>query len=86
MNSLVRRLERKGGPLLLSWKAKDGQVGSSLELLEGSWRLIYSSAFNSGNLGGRRPGPPAALVPIVLGQIYQDINLQSVRNDMKHEK
>jgi hypothetical protein len=44
----------------------------------GTWRLIYSSGFNSGSLGGSRPGPPAAFVPLILGQIYQVIDTQQV--------
>jgi hypothetical protein len=49
-----------------------------MDKLAGTWRLIYSSGFNGGSLGGRRPGPPAALVPLVLGQVYQVINNQTV--------
>lgn len=37
-----------------------------------------SSGFNSGSLGGRRPGPPAAFVPLTLGQVYQEIDLKVV--------
>lgn len=40
-----------------------------------------SSGFNSGSLGGRRPGPPAALVPLVLGQVYQVIDCQAVSGE-----
>lgn len=29
----------------------------------GTWRLLYSSAFEGGNLGGSRPGPPASIGP-----------------------
>ena len=39
------------------------------EKLAGMWRLVYTSGFNTGSLGGRRPGPPAALVPTTLGQV-----------------
>lgn len=35
----------------------------------GRWRLLYSSAFGSGSLGGRQPGPPAAIVPFSIGQV-----------------
>eukprot|EP00878_Enallax_costatus_P022275 GHUV01023620.1.p1 GENE.GHUV01023620.1~~GHUV01023620.1.p1 ORF type:complete len:178 (+),score=50.70 GHUV01023620.1:323-856(+) len=45
-----------------------------MDRLAGTWRLIYSSGFNGGSLGGSRPGPPAALVPTVLGQVYQVID------------
>ena len=42
---------------------------STLGQLNGTWRLVYSSGFASGSLGGLRPGPPAALVPVTLGQV-----------------
>ena len=42
--------------------------------LAGRWQLVYSSAFaDFGSLGGLRPGPPAALSPVKLGQVYQDV-------------
>ena len=40
-----------------------------MSLLSGTWRLVYSSAFASGSLGGFRPGPQAALVPVTIGQV-----------------
>ena len=42
---------------------------STMSLLTGTWRLVYSSAFASGSLGGFRPGPQAALVPVTIGQV-----------------
>ena len=42
---------------------------SPMELFSGTWRLVYSSAFASGSLGGFRPGPQAALVPVTIGQV-----------------
>ena len=42
---------------------------SPLSQFGGTWRLVYSSAFASGSLGGFRPGPQAALVPITIGQV-----------------
>jgi hypothetical protein len=47
----------------------------------GTWRLVYSSGFNTGSLGGRRPGPPAALVPTILGQVYQRIDSSKAHLD-----
>ena len=48
--------------------------GGGMAALAGRWQLVYSSAFaSSGSLGGLRPGPPAALSPAKLGQVYQDI-------------
>lgn len=43
--------------------------GSTLGMLSGTWRLVYSSGFASGSLGGLRPGPQAALLPITIGQV-----------------
>ncbi len=38
-------------------------------MLGGTWRLVYSSGFASGSLGGLRPGPQAALLPVTIGQV-----------------
>ena len=51
----------EGGP--------EGASGSTMGLLSGTWRLVYSSAFASGSLGGLRPGPQAALIPVTIGQV-----------------
>ncbi len=32
---------------------------ATMQQLGGTWRLIYSSGFSSGSIGGSRPGPPA---------------------------
>lgn len=53
----------------------------SLSTLEGRWKLIYSSGFIGGNLGGRRPGPPKDLLPIKLGDVFQDIDIYSKKLD-----
>eukprot|EP01025_Chloroclados_australasicus_P065506 TRINITY_DN8925_c0_g4_i3.p3 TRINITY_DN8925_c0_g4~~TRINITY_DN8925_c0_g4_i3.p3 ORF type:complete len:163 (+),score=15.49 TRINITY_DN8925_c0_g4_i3:167-655(+) len=45
-----------------------------MEQLEGAWRLLYTSAFESGSLGGARPGPPAALTPVKLGTVLQVVD------------
>ena len=42
---------------------------SAMSRFSGTWRLVYSSAFASGSLGGFRPGPQAALVPVTIGQV-----------------
>ena len=42
-----------------------------MDMLNGTWRLVYSSAFSRGGLGGSRPGPPPALVPFKLGQVWK---------------
>jgi hypothetical protein len=53
--------------------AEEGSAGgagaSTMGQLNGTWRLVYSSGFASGSLGGLRPGPPAALVPVTIGQV-----------------
>lgn len=42
---------------------------SGLAQLSGTWRLVYSSGFSSGSIGGRQPGPTAGLLPARLGQV-----------------
>lgn len=44
-----------------------------MALLDGRWRLLFSSGFTSGSLGGRRPGPSFGSLPLTLGPVYQDI-------------
>ncbi|GFH21051.1 PAP_fibrillin domain-containing protein, partial [Haematococcus lacustris] len=75
---LVAALTAACRPPVLSW-APLGH--SSLDQLQGCWRLLYTSGFNTGSLGGQRPGPPAALVPVALGQIYQVIDASQARLD-----
>ncbi|KAI8471388.1 MAG: hypothetical protein J3K34DRAFT_468317 [Monoraphidium minutum] len=83
VDALAARLEAAGGgDADLGWTASSlGGGESGAEQLGGTWRLIYSSGFNSGSLGGRRPGPPAAFVPLVLGQVYQVIDPAAARLD-----
>eukprot|EP01026_Neomeris_dumetosa_P074805 TRINITY_DN78186_c0_g1_i7.p1 TRINITY_DN78186_c0_g1~~TRINITY_DN78186_c0_g1_i7.p1 ORF type:complete len:333 (-),score=30.33 TRINITY_DN78186_c0_g1_i7:321-1235(-) len=72
IEGLVQELISVGGTPL-SWKAgREDQ--STMDLLQGVWRLAYTSAFTSGSLGGSRVGPPAASIPVILGSIYQVIN------------
>ncbi|CAL0316710.1 unnamed protein product [Lupinus luteus] len=55
-----------------------GLVDLSVDIdkLQGRWKLIYSSAFSSRNLGGSRPGPSTGrLLPISLGQVFQRIDI-----------
>jgi len=47
--------------------------------LGGRWRLVYSSGFGSGSLGGRRPGPPPPAAQF--GQVFQDIDTQKQQLD-----
>ncbi|XP_002977538.2 plastid-lipid-associated protein 6, chloroplastic [Selaginella moellendorffii] len=53
------------------------ELPRDLDKLQGKWRLVYSSAFASGNLGGSRPGPRAARFPLTLGPVYQRIDVLS---------
>ncbi|GBF92845.1 hypothetical protein Rsub_05464 [Raphidocelis subcapitata] len=83
VDALAARLEAAGGgDVRLSWTTNEASPDqSSMERMDGTWRLIYSSGFNTGSLGGRRPGPPAAGVPLVLGQVYQVIDTRAARLD-----
>ncbi|KAJ1276151.1 hypothetical protein BS78_05G192100 [Paspalum vaginatum] len=69
-DAAARELEAAcGGPVDLS---------RDLDMLQGRWRLVYSSAFSSRTLGGSRPGPPTGrLLPITLGQVFQRIDVVS---------
>lgn len=61
-DAAAKELEAAGGPVDLS---------TDVDKLQGRWKLIYSSAFSSRTLGGRRPGPPLGrLLPITLGQVW----------------
>ncbi|CAH9136299.1 unnamed protein product [Cuscuta epithymum] len=65
----AKALEEAGGPVDLQGDA---------DILQGRWKLIYSSAFSSRTLGGSRPGPPLGrLLPITLGQVFQRIDVFS---------
>ncbi|KAG2483968.1 hypothetical protein HYH03_017213 [Edaphochlamys debaryana] len=83
VEELCAQLEGLGGAVALAGApgaaaaaavAGGGPHSAPSDLLGGSWRLVYSSAFNTGSLGGRWPGPPAALFPAQLGQVYQRID------------
>ncbi len=59
----------------IEWLGAEAMTSIDLaESLPGLWRLVYSSAFTSGNLGGSRPGPQASLLPTQLGQVYQRVD------------
>lgn len=54
---------------------------SALNGLNGVWRLVFSSAFKTGNLGGNRPGPFSIQLlgsPFSLGQVSQRIRVKEV--------
>jgi hypothetical protein len=79
VDKLCSRLEEAAGPITLRWStSRSSPDASTMDKLAGTWRLVYSSGFNGGSLGGSRPGPPAALVPTVLGQVYQVIDADKV--------
>ncbi|GAQ81022.1 plastid-lipid associated protein PAP [Klebsormidium nitens] len=48
---------------------------SQLDKLNGKWRLVYTSSFSSGSLGGSRPGPPFVGSNLTLGQVFQRIDV-----------
>eukprot|EP00252_Welwitschia_mirabilis_P003257 TRINITY_DN13350_c0_g1_i1.p1 TRINITY_DN13350_c0_g1~~TRINITY_DN13350_c0_g1_i1.p1 ORF type:complete len:265 (-),score=40.23 TRINITY_DN13350_c0_g1_i1:341-1135(-) len=70
VESVAKELEDSSGIVDLSLDV--GKLG-------GSWRLVYSSAFASGSLGGLRPGPPTGRLPLTLGQVFQRID--TITND-----
>ena len=47
-------------------------VMHGLASVAGEWRLVYSSAFASGSLGGLRPGPPNGRLPLQLGKVRRE--------------
>ncbi|GJP66297.1 hypothetical protein CLOP_g23205 [Closterium sp. NIES-67] len=57
-----------------------GGVSHDLALLDGTWRLVYSSGFVSGSLGGLRPGPPAG-GPVSIGQVTQRVDVTAKELD-----
>lgn len=73
VDELARRLEKLGGTVSLGWERPAAGGKPGMALLDGRWRLLYSSGFSSGSLGGRRPGPSFGSGPVTLGQVHQDI-------------
>ncbi|OMO95253.1 hypothetical protein CCACVL1_05467 [Corchorus capsularis] len=68
-DAAAKELEAVAGPV---------DLYGDLDILQGRWKLIYSSAFSSRTLGGSRPGPPTGrLLPITLGQVFQRIDVLS---------
>ena len=83
VDKLCKKLGDAAGPITLKWAtSRSSPDASTMDKLAGTWRLIYSSGFNGGSLGGSRPGPPAALVPTILGQVYQVIDSDKVKRWM----
>lgn len=68
VQDLCRQMEAEAGAVVLSWEKTNGKK-PSMAALDGRWRLIYSSGFASGSLGGARPGPSIPLSPLKLGQV-----------------
>lgn len=56
---VARKLEAAGNPV---------ELPRDLDLLQGRWRLVFSSGFATGSLGGERPGPPVGRF-LTLGQV-----------------
>lgn len=66
-DTLALKLEAAGDSITLP---------EDLDKLQGRWRLIFSSGFNSGSLGGRRPGPSINRLPLIsIGLVYQRIDV-----------
>lgn len=74
IKDFIDKLEKESQPVKLTWVAA-GQVQCGMDLLDGVWRLAYSSAFESGNLGGSRPGPPAELAPVRLVRYPSQVHM-----------
>ena len=53
--------------------AEEGKETTTLAQLNGTWRLVYSSAFQQGGLGNS--GAPPFLVPFQLGQVCPALSL-----------
>ncbi|KAK9815485.1 hypothetical protein WJX72_004499 [[Myrmecia] bisecta] len=77
----VSALVSASEPVSLAWTAQEGQAQSTLAQLNGTWRLLYSSAFTTGSLGGKQPGPSVVGSPFALGQVYQAISAYTARLD-----
>ena len=54
--------------LTCSCTAEEGKETTTLAQLNGTWRLVYSSAFQQGGLGNSG-APPPLFVPFQLGQV-----------------
>lgn len=68
-DTLAIKLETAGDTIVLP---------EDLDKLQGRWRLIFSSGFNTGSLGGQRPGPTITRLPLVsIGLVYQRIDVAS---------
>eukprot|EP00746_Dinoflagellata_sp_MGD_P024284 gnl/MRDRNA2_/MRDRNA2_15695_c0_seq1.p1 gnl/MRDRNA2_/MRDRNA2_15695_c0~~gnl/MRDRNA2_/MRDRNA2_15695_c0_seq1.p1 ORF type:complete len:261 (-),score=55.47 gnl/MRDRNA2_/MRDRNA2_15695_c0_seq1:436-1140(-) len=61
-------------------QAVDWANNSWSTALDGTWRLVYTSAFATGNLGGQRPGLPSN-GPLRLGKVLQRIQTGMGRLD-----
>lgn len=83
VESVVYDLTSASEPVVLSWESEAGSTTTTLAQLNGTWRLIYSSSFATGNLGGRAPGggPGISLLPAQLGQVFQVISAYTARLD-----
>ncbi|KAL3675846.1 hypothetical protein R1sor_025794 [Riccia sorocarpa] len=55
--------------------AETVQLPEDLDKLDGKWRLVFSSGFNTGSYGGQRPGPSISRSPFLLGTVYQRIDV-----------
>jgi len=75
IDDAARDLEASSSIGMVNWTDSD-----SVAKLDGQWRLVYSSAFATGTLGGERPGP-ASNGPVRFGKVFQRINTRDQRLD-----
>lgn len=83
IESTARALEEYACAQPISWANEE-----DVNMLNGRWRLVYTSAFAEGgsdgmsspSLGGARPGPPSN-GPVRLGKVYQRIQTRKRRLD-----
>lgn len=75
IDDAARDLEACSSLNMVNWTDTE-----SVYKLDGQWRLVYSSAFATGTLGGERPGP-ASNGPVRFGKVFQRINTREQRLD-----
>ena len=82
VREVIEKLETLCGSVSLTgYEGPGSEVSEEMDMLGGVWRLLYSTGFDRGNLGGQRPGPligQVAVTPFTVGQIYQRIDVTTV--------
>ena len=84
VDAAVLKLQAEAGAFHFSCQrydvADDSRVVDS-SFLTSRWRLIFSSAFSGGSLGGERPGPSIGALPLEVRGIFQTIDYDMKRLD-----